>query len=101
METFLSHPVALITISLFLEDGIMRKCQKYNIVKWFEEHVKAVEDIDTCQRGSKEMQMMQGNNLYRTFAELGQAYLDKLTRGVQITYTVIGVFDRYNCESVK
>lgn len=109
MDTVLSHPITPIPISLFHEDGTLRKCQKSELVKMIEEQVKAENDIPAGQSSSTvyirdamaEVQMMQGNK-YKTFAELGNAYLEKLMRELQRADTVIDVFDRYDCaESVK
>ena len=109
VDNILSHPIGPVPISLFHEDGTMRKCTKAELGQKLEEAIVSQETLparDKCStiyiRDSMAViQMIKGNN-FETFNDLGAAYLRQLIGCFDRALTVVDVFDRYDVQdSVK
>ncbi len=103
IDNILSHPVGPIPVSMFHEDGTMRKSCKSDLVKQFENEVSPVlslPDFDpsltTYIRDSMALVQCMDAKKHRTFGDLATDYCRQLTSCFAKAHTVADVFDRYD-----
>jgi hypothetical protein len=105
IDNILSHPVGPIPLSMFHEDGTMRKSCKSDLVKQFENEaspVLSLPDFDpsltTYIRDSMTLVQCMDAKKHRTFGDLAIDYCRQLTSCFAKAHTVADVFDRYERE---
>ena len=101
--TILSHPVGPIPVSMFHEDGTMRKSCKSDLVKQFENEVSPVfslPDFDpsltTYIRDIKALVQCMDAKKHKTFGDPATDYCRQLTPFFAKAHTVADVFDQYD-----
>ena len=106
VDNILSHPVGPIPVSMFHEDGTMRKSCKSDLVKQFENEVSPVlslPDFDpsltTYIRDGMALVQCMDAKKHRTFGDLATDYCRQLTSCFAKTHTVADVFDRYDVKT--
>jgi hypothetical protein len=103
IDNVLSHPVGPIPVSMFHEDGTMRKSCKSDLVKQFENEaspVLSLPDFDhsltTYIRDSMALVQCMDAKKHITFGDLANNYCRQLTLCFAKAHTVADVFDRYD-----
>ena len=101
IDNIFSHPVGPIPVSMFHEDGTMRKSYESDLVKQFENEVSPVlslPDFDpsltTYIRDSMALVQCMDAKKHKTFGDLATDYCRPLTSC--FAHTVADVFDRYD-----
>ena len=106
IDNILSHPVGPIPVSMFHEDGTMRKSCKSDLVQQFENEVSPVlslPDFDPSLTtyigdGMALVQCMDAKK-HRTFGDLDTDYCRQLTSCFAKAHTVADIFDRYDVKN--
>jgi hypothetical protein len=108
IDNILSHHVGPIPVSMFHEDGTMRKSCKSDLVKQFENEVSPVlslPDFDpsltTYIRDSMALVQCMDAKKHRTFGDLATDYCRQLTSCFAKAHTVADVFDRYDVNKLR
>ena len=106
IDNILSHPVGPIPVSMFHEDGTMRKSCKSDVEKQFENEdspVLSLPDFDPSLTtyigdGMALVQCMDAKK-HRTFGDLDTDYCRQLTSCFAKAHTVADIFDRYDVKN--
>ena len=105
IDNILSHPVGPIPVSMFHEDGTMRKSCKSNLVKQIKNEVSPVlslTDFDpsltTYIRDGMALVQCMDAKKHRTFGDLATDYCRQFTSCFAKAHTVANVFDRYDVQ---
>ena len=85
-----------IPVSMFHEDGTMRKSCKSDLVKQFENEISPVLSLTTYIRDGMALVQCMDAKKHRTFGDLATDYCRQLTSCFAKAYTVADVFDRYD-----
>jgi hypothetical protein len=108
IDNVLSHPVGPIPVSMFHEDGTMRKSCKSDLVKQFENEaspVLSLPDFDhsltTYIRDSMALVQCMDAKKHITFGDLANNYCRQLTLCFAKAHTVADVFDRYDLKKTS
>jgi hypothetical protein len=103
IDNILSHPVGSIPVSMFHEDGTMRKYYESDLVKQFENEISPVlsfPDFDpsltTYIRDSMTLVQCMDAKKHKTFGDLVTDYCRPLTSCFAKAHTVADVFDQYD-----
>ena len=106
IENVLSHPIGPIPVSLFHDDGTMRKSCKSDLVKQFESDVSSVLSLPDFDRSvttyiRDAMAVVQCTDVkkYKTFGDLAADYYRNLVRCFTFANTVADIFDRYDIKN--
>jgi hypothetical protein len=106
IENVLSHPIGLIPVSLFHDDGTMRKSCKSDLVKRFESDVASVLSLPDFDRSvttyiRDAMAVVQCTDVkkYKTFGDLAADYYRTLVLCFTFANTVADIFDRYDIKN--
>ncbi|KAK3108281.1 hypothetical protein FSP39_004793 [Pinctada imbricata] len=108
LETVLSYPIGPVPISLFHEDGWIRKTNKSELATQLETHVKREHTLTTFEgptillRDAMGIAQCMDGKKYKTFGDLAMGYLNSLLNCFSQSKEVVDVFDRYDVElSIK
>ena len=106
IDNILSLPVGPIPVSMFHEDGTMRKSCKPDLVQQFENEVSPVlslPDFDpsltTYIRDGMALAQCMDAKKHRTFGDFDTDYCRQLTSCFAKAHTVADIFDRYDVKN--
>ena len=103
IDNIRSHPLGPIPVSMFHEDGSMRKSCKSDLVKQFENEIFLVlslpnfdPSLTTYIRDGMALVQYMDAKKHSTFGDLATDYCRQLTSCFAKAHTVADVFDRYD-----